>query len=70
MGFILDDVRCSLIGIENPDYLSLDEKIIFKKDSDGFADKDLISMLHESGVTHQLYAARQLKNQRLETAKK
>lgn len=60
-GFILEEVRCSLIGIENPEEIPEDQKIIFKKDADGFASKELIAKLNAIGIVSELYSAKQVK---------
>lgn len=54
-GFTLDDVRAALIDIKNPG----SDKIAFKKDSDGYASKELIAVLDQVGIANELYAARQ-----------
>jgi len=55
MGYILDDVRASLVDIKNPGSPIL----AFKKDSDGYASKELVAMLEQAGIANELYAARQ-----------
>ena len=59
MGHILDEVRYALIDIENPPELPEDQKLKFTKDTDGYANKDLIAMLAFGGYVSELYAARQ-----------
>lgn len=54
-GFTLDDVRAALIDVKNPG----SPAIAFKKDSDGYASKDLIALLDQIGIANELYAARQ-----------
>ena len=44
-GFMLEEVRCSLIDIENPADIPQEEKVEFKRDGDGFASKELIAKL-------------------------
>lgn len=55
MGYILDEVRAALIDVKNPGSPSLH----YKKDSDGFASKELITLLESAGITNELFAARQ-----------
>lgn len=50
--FILDEVRCALVGIEGPGAET------FKKDKDGYASLDLVNYLYNSGVLMDLYSAR------------
>jgi len=59
LGFILDTVRCSLIDIGNPADLPTEQHIVFKKDRDGNASKELIALLHEAGIVMELFSARQ-----------
>jgi hypothetical protein len=59
LGFILEEIRSVLVGIENPDNIPEDEKIIFKKESDGFASKELIASLYAAGIVMELYGVRQ-----------
>jgi hypothetical protein len=58
--FMAEEVRCSLIGIKNPDNLPEDEKIKFEKskDDDGASD-DMIAKLISCGIAQDLYLARQ-----------
>lgn len=55
LGFIMDEVRASLVGIKDPGTAALE----FRKDSDGYASKDLVALLESAGVANELYAARQ-----------
>lgn len=55
MGYILDEVRASLVDVKNPGSAML----TFKKDSDGAASKDLVALLEQAGIANELYAARQ-----------
>lgn len=57
--FTSQDVRCSLIGIENPPHLPLEDRIEFKADSDGGACENLIAQLQAAGVIMDLYRAKQ-----------
>ena len=58
LGFMLEDVRLSLVGIENPADLPADEHIKFEKGRDGYASKELIAYLNNIGVVNDLFAAR------------
>lgn len=57
-GYILEEVRCALVDIQNPPSVSDEQKINFKKASDGGADEELVSLLHAAGVVQELYKAR------------
>jgi hypothetical protein len=60
LSFMAEEVRCSLTGVKNPDYLPDDEKIKFEKsrDDDGASD-GLIEKLIACGIASDLYVARQ-----------
>ena len=57
--FTSQEVRCSLIGIENPPHLPAEDRIEFKAESDGGASEDLMSQLQAAGVVMDLYKAKQ-----------
>lgn len=61
MSFMAEDVRLSLIDIENPAYVNDLDKIYFKKDADGGASKELMSLLEAADVVNDLYSARHAK---------
>lgn len=61
-GFMLEEVRCALIGIENPSDMPESDKIEFKKEADGFASKELIAKLNAVGIVSEIYAAKQTKH--------
>lgn len=65
LGFILEVIRCALCGIENPASLPVEQHIIFKKDRDANASKELISMLHNHGIVMELYGIRESAIQRM-----
>jgi len=56
MSFIMEEIRCALVDIENPPMIPEDQKLLFKKASDGFAAKELIAMLQSDGIVMQLYS--------------
>lgn len=58
-GYSLEEVRCSLVDIENPKILPVEEHILFKKDADGFAHRDLIAELEPHGIINDLFLVRQ-----------
>jgi len=58
-GYMLEEIRCALMDIENPAYLTEDDKLTFKKAEDGFAAFELIAMLNTAGVVAELFATRQ-----------
>lgn len=59
LAFTSEEVRCSLVGIENPAHLAAEERVDFKPDSDGGASEELIAMLQAAGVVMDLYRAKQ-----------
>jgi len=59
MSFIMEEVRQSIVDIENPEYVPLPDRIQFKKDSDGGCSKEIVEGLHSIGVVMDLYTARQ-----------
>lgn len=52
ISFIMDEVRCALVGMEGPGAEA------FKKDKDGYAPMDVVNALYNSGVLMDLYNAR------------
>lgn len=60
--FMLEEVRCSIVGIENPAHIPLEERLEFKADGDGGASEDLMSILGASNLVMDLYRARQTVN--------
>lgn len=54
LGFILEEVRASLVDIKDPG-----EGLEYKKDGDGGASKSLIEKLDAFGIVQELYTARQ-----------
>ncbi len=71
MGFICEEVKASLVDIKNPADLPEEQHIKFEKDKDGSASERLIELLMSAGIVDQLYAARQVKvNKMSETLKK
>jgi len=57
--FTSEEVRCSIIAIENPAHLPLDQRVEFKAASDGGASEELTSLFAAAGVLLDLYRARQ-----------
>lgn len=51
ISFIMDEVRCALVAIEN-------SNIPLKKDSDGYCSADIVNALYNRGVLMDLYTAR------------
>lgn len=69
-GFTLEEVRCSLVDIENPADLPESSKILFKKGPDQLhASEELIAFLDDLGIASELYAARQTKIKALPSKK-
>ena len=60
-GFMLEEVRCALIGIDNPADM-VEDRLEFKKEADGFASKELIAKLNTVGIVSEIYAAKQSKH--------
>jgi hypothetical protein len=54
LGFMLDEVRFSLVDIKNAG-----KGVEFKKDSDGYVSKSLIEKLDAAGIVRELHEARQ-----------
>jgi hypothetical protein len=52
ISFILDEVRCALVGMEGPGSEG------FKKDKDGYASMEVVNALYNAGVLMDLYNAR------------
>lgn len=52
ISFIMDEVRCALVGVEGPGAEA------FKKDKDGYASMDVVNALYNAGVLMDLYNAR------------
>ncbi len=52
ISFIMDEVRCALVGMEGPGSEG------FKKDKDGYASMDVVNALYNSGVLMDLYNGR------------
>lgn len=57
--FMLEEVRCSVVGIENPSNVEPDEKLNWEAHSDGYTSFDLMAKLQGAGVVMDLYRARQ-----------
>lgn len=57
IGFMLEEVRAALVGIENP--VNTNDPIDFKLENDGLASKELIAMLQTAGVVAFLMGIRQ-----------
>lgn len=54
LGFMLEEVRASLVDIKGPG-----KGIEFKRENDGLASKSLVEKLDAYGIVQELYAARQ-----------
>ena len=52
ISFIMDEVRCALVGMTGPGADG------FKKDKDGYASMDVVNALYNSGVLMDLYNGR------------
>lgn len=60
--FMLEEVRCSIVGIENPPHLAPEDRLEFKADGDGGASEELMAALGASGLIMDLYKTRQTVN--------
>jgi len=58
MAFINEEIRAALIDIKNPDYVPDDQKLKYKRASDGLAAEDLIALLDSVGIVSDLFSAR------------
>jgi len=54
MGFMLDEVRMSLVDIQNPGV----DDLKYKKGSDGYTSTKLMETIESIGITTELYTAR------------
>lgn len=45
-----------LKDIINPEYLTADERIMFKKDKSGYASDDLLSILDQAGIVSEIFS--------------
>jgi len=59
MSYVMEEVRASWIGVENPSDLPADKCLVWKRDNDSLASRDLVALLQSSGVLMDLYKARQ-----------
>jgi hypothetical protein len=57
--FTDEDVRCSLVDIENPAHVPQDQWLKFEKAGDGGASEKLMSVLMASGISMELFTAKQ-----------
>jgi len=55
--YMTDLVRFSLIGVENPESVPKEKQITFKRDSDGYASKELVNALDNIGQLTFLFFA-------------
>jgi len=53
----LTEIRLYLIGVENPSSLPESQHIVFKRDTDGYANKELVAKLQNYGVLMELVLA-------------
>lgn len=58
MSYVMEEVRASWIGVENPADL-VGKGIVWKRDNDSLASRELVALLQNSGVLMDLYKARQ-----------
>ena len=64
MSFMLDEVRCALVGMEGPGEAS------FRKGPDGKASQEVVNALYNAGVVMDLYTGRKAGTEDLEAVKK
>lgn len=53
------EIQAAIVGIENPEGIPEDQKLVFKKASNGLCHDDIISLLGAAGVLMDLWRARQ-----------
>jgi len=70
LGYTMEETRCALVGIENPTNVPEDQHVLFIKEIDGFASKDLISALFNAGYGDDLFSIRQLHTKGSDNKKK
>jgi hypothetical protein len=58
LGYITEEVRCSLVDIINPPSVSEDEQIKYKRESDGGTSELLMEQLIAAGIYMDLFRAR------------
>lgn len=56
--FMMEDVRCSICGVDNPPGMSPDQMIKFELASDGGASEEFVAQLHAAKLVGDLYKAR------------
>lgn len=59
LGYMLEEVRCSIVDIINPSNVSEDQKLKFVKAQDGGATEELVEGLDALGAVADIFAARQ-----------
>lgn len=69
MAWIVEEVRFSLVDIINPSDASDDEKVEFKRDSDGACSPEIMSWLVQAGVYMDLWSVRQPKKKEVDKKK-
>jgi hypothetical protein len=58
MSFVMEEVRAALIDIKSPPEVPKSDRLEFKRENDGLASKQLISILQGSGVLMDIFRAR------------
>jgi hypothetical protein len=58
LSYMMEEVRLSLLDIENPMTMRPEDRIEYKKESDGRTSKALIAMLESAGIVGELFSAR------------
>lgn len=59
LGFIIEEIRACLKGVENPPSVPKDKQIALKFTGDGLVEERMMAGLVAAGVVQNLYAARQ-----------
>lgn len=57
MSYMLEEVRCALVDIENPDDVPELQRIKWKRESDQRTSKALMAQLNSAGIVTDLYTA-------------
>ena len=57
--FMMETIRFALVGIDNPPDMPPEQQLVFTKEADGFASRDLIAYLNSAGIVQELFTAHQ-----------
>jgi hypothetical protein len=57
--FMLEEVRCSIVGVDNPQTVAPEDRLNWEAHSDGYTSFDMMAKLQGAGIVMDLYRARQ-----------